>query len=543
MIDLKPVIFIVTTLICISAISGKIKKIPYPILLVFIGLLLGFIPGLPHIELQPEMVFLLFLPPLLFRAAWNSSWKDFKRSIRPISRLAVGLVLFTTISVAVIAHYFIPGMSWPVAFILGAIVSPPDAVSATSIIKGVGLNKRIITILEGESLVNDASALIAYRYALAAAVSTGFVFWKAGLQFFLVVSGGVAIGFVLGYLLCIILKRIHNNSIVESSLLLLIPFVSYPIAENFQVSGVLAVVTTGLVTSWKSSEVLSYQGRTQSNSIWEMIVFLLNGIIFILIGLQLSELMDTTEGYSTSSLIQYGLIISLVTIVARFVFVIPAMWFPSLLETKLDKEQRKNFDWKNILVISWSGMRGVLSLATAMALPLTLDDGTPMHQRKVILFITFVVIVVTLVGQGLTLPLLIKVLKISSETDNVEEEKKLRLLINSSALDFINDTFKNGKEDGDSINEVRKLYELRIAWLTGRDFREERHSSQNGMEDLSFLEQVIHVQLMVTEFKRKILLKLYREGSYASENIRKLEKEMDLDESRLRSQLKNIIDN
>lgn len=512
-------------------------------MLVFIGLLLGFIPGLPHIELQPEMVFLLFLPPLLFRAAWNSSWKDFKRSIRPISRLAVGLVLFTTLSVAVIAHYFIPGMSWPVAFILGAIVSPPDAVSATSIIKGVGLNKRIITILEGESLVNDASALIAYRYALAAAVSTGFVFWKAGLQFLLVVSGGVAIGFVLGYLLCIILKRIHNNSIVESSLLLLIPFVSYPIAENFQVSGVLAVVTTGLVTSWKSSEVLSYQGRTQSNSIWEMIVFLLNGIIFILIGLQLSELMDTTEGYSTSSLIQYGLIISLVTIVARFVFVIPAMWFPSLLETKLDKEQRKNFDWKNILVISWSGMRGVLSLATAMALPLTLDDGTPMHQRKVILFITFVVIVVTLVGQGLTLPLLIKVLKISSETDNVEEEKKLRLLINSSALDFINDTFKNGKEDGDSINEVRKLYELRIAWLTGRDFREERHSSQNGMEDLSFLEQVIHVQLMVTEFKRKILLKLYREGSYASENIRKLEKEMDLDESRLRSQLKNIIDN
>lgn len=272
-----------------------------------------------------------------------------------------------------------------------------------------------------------------------------------------------------------------------------------------------------------------------------MIVFLLNGIIFILIGLQLSELMDTTEGYSTSSLIQYGLIISLVTIVARFLFVIPAMWFPSLLETKLDKEQRKNFDWKNILVISWSGMRGVLSLATAMALPLTLDDGTPMHQRKVILFITFVVIVVTLVGQGLTLPLLIRVLKILPETDNVEEEKKLRLLINSSALDFINDTFKNGKEDWDSINEVRKLYELRIAWLTGRDFHEERHKSQNGIENRSFLEQVINVQLMVTAFKRKILLKLYREGSYASENIRKLEKEMDLDESRLRSQLKSMV--
>ncbi|WP_123947103.1 Na+/H+ antiporter [Chryseobacterium sp. CBo1] len=409
MIDLGPVIFIVTTLICISVISGKIKKIPYPILLVFIGLLLGFIPGLPHIELQPEMVFLLFLPPLLFRAAWNSSWNDFKMSIRPIFRLAVGLVLFTTLSVAIVAHYYIPGMSWPVAFILGAIVSPPDAVSATSIIKGVGLNKRIITILEGESLVNDASALIAYRYALVATISTGFVFWKAGLQFLLVAGGGITIGFILGYVLCMILKRIHSNPIVESSLLLLIPFVSYPIAESLEMSGVLAVVTTGLVTSWKSSEVLSYQGRTQSNSIWEMIVFLLNGVIFILIGLQLSDLIGTTEGYNTKSLIQYGLVISLITIVARFLFVIPAMWFPSLLETKLDKEQRRNFDWKSILVISWSGMRGVLSLATAMALPLTLADGTPMHQRKIILFITFVVIVVTLVGQGLTLPFLIKV--------------------------------------------------------------------------------------------------------------------------------------
>lgn len=541
MIDLAPIIFIVTTLIFLSAIAGRIKKIPYPILLVFAGLIIGFVPGVPLISLDPEMVFLLFLPPLLYRAGWNTSWKDFQASIVPISRLAIGLVLFTTFSVAALAHYFIPGMSWPIAFVLGAIVSPPDAVSATSIISGMGLNRRIVTILEGESLVNDASALIVYRYAIAAVVSSSFVLWKAGLQFLIVASGGILIGFILGYLLCIILKRIKNNPTVETTLLLLVPFVSYPLAERFGVSGVLAVVSTGLVTSWRSSEVISYQGRTQSNAVWDMIVFLLNGIIFILIGLQLSEVVATIEGYKISELILYSLLISATAIVTRIVFIAPAIWFPSLLGNKIHKEEQ-TFSWKNVVVLSWAGMRGVLSLATAMALPLVMEDGTPLHQRNVILFITFGVILVTLVGQGLTLPILIKGLKIGSSKEQEDEERKLRLMVANSSLDYINDTFKSKDPNEEVIQEIRKLYELRVGWLAGKDFQNRDINVQKQTGNSIFLEQVIKGQLAVTDFKRKLLLRLYRDGNYSVANIRKLEKEMDLDESRLRSQLKTVKD-
>ncbi|MFH6968847.1 Na+/H+ antiporter [Flavobacterium sp. FlaQc-28] len=541
MIDLAPIIFIVTTLIFLSAIAGRIKKIPYPILLVFAGLIIGFVPGVPLVSLDPEMVFLLFLPPLLYRAGWNTSWKDFQASIVPISRLAIGLVLFTTFSVAALAHYFIPGMSWPIAFVLGAIVSPPDAVSATSIISGMGLNRRIVTILEGESLVNDASALIVYRYAIAAVVSSSFVLWKAGLQFLIVASGGILIGFILGYLLCIILKRIKNNPTVETTLLLLVPFVSYPLAERFGVSGVLAVVSTGLVTSWRSSEVISYQGRTQSNAVWDMIVFLLNGIIFILIGLQLSEVVATIEGYKISELILYSLLISATAIVTRIVFIAPAIWFPSLLGNKIHKEEQ-TFSWKNVVVLSWAGMRGVLSLATAMALPLVMEDGTPLHQRNVILFITFGVILVTLVGQGLTLPILIKGLKIGSSKEQEDEERKLRLMVANSSLDYINDTFKSKDPNEEVIQEIRKLYELRVGWLAGKDFQNRDINVQKQTGNSIFLEQVIKGQLAVTDFKRKLLLRLYRDGNYSVANIRKLEKEMDLDESRLRSQLKTVKD-
>ena len=338
-----------------------------------------------------------------------------------------------------------------------------------------------------------------------------------------------------------ILKRIQNNPTVETTLLLLVPFVSYPLAERFGVSGVLAVVSTGLVTSWRSSEVISYQGRTQSNAVWDMIVFLLNGIIFILIGLQLSEVVATIEGYKISELILYSLLISATAIVTRIVFIAPAIWFPSLLGNKIHKEEQ-TFSWKNVVVLSWAGMRGVLSLATAMALPLVMEDGTPLHQRNVILFITFGVILVTLVGQGLTLPILIKGLKIGSSKEQEDEERKLRLMVANSSLDYINDTFKSKDPNEEVIQEIRKLYELRVGWLAGKDFQNRDINVQKQTGNSIFLEQVIKGQLAVTDFKRKLLLRLYRDGNYSVANIRKLEKEMDLDESRLRSQLKTVKD-
>ena len=316
MIELTPIIFIFVTLAIVSIASGRIA-IPYPILLILAGLLISFIPGLPQLALDPEIVFILFLPPILFRAAWDTSWKDFKRSITPISRLAIGLVFITTISVAVVAHYLIPGMSWPVAFVLGAIVSPPDAVSATSIIDGMGLPKNVVTILEGESLVNDASALIAYKYAIAAVVSSSFVFWQASLQFVVVSVGGTLIGIAMGYLFAFILKRIHNRPEVETMLSILVPFIVYPLAEKLETSGVLAVVCTGLVVSWRSPEIFSNRGRNLSNSVWDMMMFLFNGAVFLLIGFQLYNVVENTVEYKNIDLVKYGLILSVVVILDR----------------------------------------------------------------------------------------------------------------------------------------------------------------------------------------------------------------------------------
>ncbi|MDR3712057.1 MAG: Na+/H+ antiporter [Puia sp.] len=531
MIHLSPLIFIVATLTGLSVIAGRIK-LPYPILLVLAGLVIGFVPGLPVIELQPDMVFLIFLPPLLYRAAWNTSWRDFRSAIRPISRLAVGLVLFTTVAVAAAAHYYL-GLGWSVAFVLGAIVSPPDAVAATSILQNMGLDKRIVTILNGESLVNDASALIAYRYAVAAVLSSGFVLWKAGLQFLLVSSAGILIGLVIGYILAFILRRIKDNPMVESSLSLMTPFIAYPVAEHAGVSGVLAAVSAGLVTSWMSPKIFSYQGRNQTKAIWDMLGFLLNGIIFILIGVQLSHIAEGLEGYKLSRLIGDGLIITVVAILVRLLFIAPVIFFPRFLASEI-RQPEQVFNWKNVLVMSWSGMRGVVSLATAMALP-QLPDGNPFPDRNIILFITFAVILFTLLGQGLTLPLLIRWLKISPSANEEEEERKLRLLVINSSLDYINDRFAGKDVEPEVLEQVKKLYLLRSGWLKNEGLPDNLPTKDLSKDSL--LEKVVGVQLDVTSFKRELLLKLYREGSYSADNIKKLERELDFDESRLQSQL------
>jgi CPA1 family monovalent cation:H+ antiporter len=314
------VIFIMTILIVLSTFTDKIK-LPYPILLVAVGLVIGFVPFLPNLALDPDIVFLIFLPPLLYDAAFKTSWLDFKKEIGTISTLAVTLVFFTTVSVAVAAHYFIPGFSWPLAFLLGAIISPPDAVAATSITKGLGLNRKVITIIEGESLVNDASALIAYRYALTAIMSGTFILWKAGLEFVLMAAGGIALGLGIGYIMVFAHKTIKDSPIVETSLSLLTPFLAYLLAERSHVSGVLTVVTAGLLISWRAREVFSFQTRLQTNAVWSTVIFLMNGIVFILIGLQLPEIIKSLDKSVLLQLAWHGLIISLVTIIIRILWV------------------------------------------------------------------------------------------------------------------------------------------------------------------------------------------------------------------------------
>jgi len=426
--NFKIVIFIMAVLLSLSAVIVKLK-LPYPVLLVLVGLIIGFIPILPDLKLDPEIVFLVFLPPLLYDAASRTAWHDFKANLRPISALGISLVFFTTTAVAITAHYFIPHFGWPLAFLLGAIVSPPDAAAASGITKGLGLNKQVASILEGESLVNDASALIAYRYALAATITGGFLFWQAGLQFLLVAGGGILIGLLVGYLVAWLHKAIHNYPIVETSLTLLTPFLSYLFAEQAHTSGILAVVSTGVFISWRAPEIFSYQTRIRTRAIWDTLIFLLNGFVFILIGLQLPDILKQLPNYTLSALVGYGLIISLVTIIIRILWVFTSAWLFRLFPWKVKgdnglphEEGQENTDtWKNVLIVAWTGTRGVVSMAAALALPFTFHNGKLFPQRHLIIFLCFVVIFVTLVVQGFSLPLLIRLLKVKQSTNEDKE--------------------------------------------------------------------------------------------------------------------------
>ncbi|MEO6498561.1 MAG: Na+/H+ antiporter [Mucilaginibacter sp.] len=529
------VIFIMTVLIVLSVFADKIK-LPYPILLVLVGLIIGFAPFLPHLALNPKIVFLIFLPPILYDAAIKTSWLDFKKEIRSIFTLAVTLVFFTTVSVAVAAHYLIPGFSWPLAFVLGAIVSPPDAVAATNITKGLGLSRKVITIIEGESLVNDASALITYRYAIAAVVSGTFLIWKASLEFLLVSAGGILTGLVIGFILVLAHKRIKDNATVETSLTLLTPFVAYLSAERMHSSGVLAVVTAGLLISWRSREIFTYETRLQTKVVWDTLIFLLNGIVFILIGLQLPLIIKNFEKNTLITIMGYGLLISLVTIVIRILWVFAGAYNQGRLLSKKNNSLQENVNdtisWKNVLIVAWTGTRGVVSMATALALPLFLSDGSNFPQRELILFLAFIVILVTLVVQGLTLPLLIKWLNIKPVSQlQKREEKDLQLLITENILQYLNGRFPLELDDS-VMQQLKKRYEVNFNLLSHNRNRNRVEKAEKASQ-LIFKKHMLAGQLDIIGFQRELLLKFQKEGAFNEDAISKAEAELDIEELRL----------
>lgn len=399
-------------MIGLSAIADRIR-LPYPILLITAGIALGFIPTLPEIGLNPEVIFLIFLPPLLYDAAFNTSFKDFITHINTIGTLAIGLVFLTTTGIAVLSHYLIPGMSWPLSFVLGAILSATDAVAALSITKGLGLSHKTTVILEGESLVNDASALVAYRFAVAAVTGTAFVFWKASLEFFVLMAGGFLVGFVAAKILSFILKRTHRNTLVSSSFLLLMPFVTYRLAEELHVSGVIAVVMLGLGIARFSRIIFPAQLKQQSRSIWDIIIFLLNGLIFILIGLEFPYILKRIDHGQVLPYIGYALLITIAALALRMarVFLQRVNLQQAFQKKKRRIREEALLDLQTSFIIGWSGMRGIVSLAIALGLPTTLENGEPFPQRDTIIFIAVVVVLFTLIGQGLLLPWLVKKMK------------------------------------------------------------------------------------------------------------------------------------
>jgi monovalent cation/hydrogen antiporter len=535
--DFKIVIFIMAILISLTAIANK-RKLPYPILLVAAGLIIGFVPQLPNLALDPDVVFVIILPPLLYDAASKTSWHEFRTSLRPISALAITLVFFTTVAVALTAHFFIPGFTWPLAFVLGAVVSPPDAVAASGIIKGLGLNKKVVTILEGESLVNDASALIAYRYAVTAVTTGTFIFWKAGLEFLLVAGVGILIGIVIGYLFVLAHKKIENNPVVETSLTLLSPFVSYLAAEQFHMSGVLAVVSTGLVISWRAPEVFSYQTRIRTRMLWDTLIFILHGFVFILIGLQLPSIIKDLGNYPFSQMLGYGLLISLVTILVRIIWVFAGAYWQNFFHKKkenldgLSVNDEEDYTWKNVLVVAWTGTRGVISLAAALALPLVLQDGTFFPKRHSIIFLAFVVIFVTLVVQGLSLPLLIRWLKIKPQDNTAAEEKELQLYLATSTLHFIEQDLTVSLADK-LQEQLRRKYEQLINDLTKEIHRHKK--AKHNDEEVKPMppDSMLIAKLEISKFQRELLVRLHKEGDFSDAAIKKVEREMDIDELKL----------
>ncbi len=399
-------------------------KVAYPILLVLGGLLISIIPGIPRVSVDPDLVFLIFLPPLLYEAAWAISWKELWRWRRIISSFAFLVVFLTAMSVAVIANHFIPGFTLALGFLLGGIVSPPDAVSAGAILKFVSLPKRMSSILEGESLLNDASSLIILRFALVAVATGQFIWYNAALSFSWMLCGGVGIGLAIGYLFMKAHRHLPTDKNIDSVLTLVTPYLMYIAAEELHASGVLAVVSGGLLLSVRRHTFLKSSSRLRGINVWESLSFLLNGLVFTLIGLELPEITAGLGDVSLQSAIGYGVLITAVLIIVRIISCYGAALVTLVARNYIKVADRRNPGMKVPLVLGWTGMRGVVSLAAALSVPVHLADGSPFPQRNLILFITFIVILLTLLLQGLTLPYLIRKLELP-DLDKVKPEEEI----------------------------------------------------------------------------------------------------------------------
>jgi monovalent cation/hydrogen antiporter len=523
--NISVIILLLFGVVFLGVLSNK-YKFPFPIALVLSGLLISLIPGLPHIELKPGIVFIIFLPPLLYGAAWNTSWNEFKTYYRSIGLAAIGLVLLTTGFVALVAHLIIAGISWPLCFLLGAIVSPPDALAATTVTKGLGLDPRLISILEGESLINDASGLIAYKYALTAVMAGNFVLWDAGLNFLWVVSAGVAIGLAIGYGMYLIHKNFICVPVIEVTLTLLTPFASYLLCEEIHVSGVLGVVTTGLYLSYRSDVIFNNESRIMGYAVWDVVMFILNGLIFILIGLQLRSVFEGIKEYSSRELLWYGLVISAAVIGIRFLWVIPGSLIPRMSRRI---NARRYFDQRNLVIFGWAGMRGVVSLAAALSLPLVMADGRIFPHRNLIIYISFCVILVTLLLLGLTLPWIIRKLKIEPYSIALEEYQVRSEVVNNT-LRFIDENLT--LENVTLRSQIKSKYDIKYNRLQKTDlpanyFGTEKPKTENIFNAFSQL------QIDMIAVERKVIKRLHLAGVTNEEILRKLERELDLEETSL----------
>jgi monovalent cation/hydrogen antiporter len=470
-------ISIVLIILSLVMLARKLR-VAYPIVLVLGGLVIGFIPGVPMIEIDPELIFLIFLPPLLYEAAWATSWKVFWKYRRIITSFAFLIVIVTSFVVALVASSLIPGFTLALGFLLGGIVSPPDAVSATTILRSVKAPKAVTAILEGESLLNDASSLIVFRFALVAVDTGRFIFADAAVSFVSVIAMGTLIGLTIGFIYYLIHRYLPTTSHIDIVLTFTAPYIMYMVAEYFHFSGVLAVVSGGLFLANQKDVIFNHRSRMQAGNVWATIGFVLNGFVFILIGLELPLIIDQLGSEGLSNAIKYGLLISIVLIITRLICALGASVFTRVV-SKYIRTADNNPGWRGPLIFGWAGMRGVVSLAAALSIPVYLTDGSGFPQRNMILFITFMVILVTLVFQGLTLPALIKWVK-APELGNVIPEEKQEAIIREKLSIVINDeSFATG-----ILDKIQKQRALLKELNKKREIDEEIIRKYSGLLDM-----------------------------------------------------------
>ncbi|GAB4024479.1 Na+/H+ antiporter [Spirosoma koreense] len=524
-----------TLLLCLSlmlAVSllvmvGQRLRIPTPIFLVISGLGFSLIPGIPQVEIDPELIFLIFLPPLLYEAAWFMSWKEFWRWRRIIVVLAFGLVIVTAFAVAYVSSAVIPGFTLALGFLLGGIISPPDAVAATSVLKNVNISRTAVSILEGESLVNDAASLVVFRFAVAAVLSGSFVWQTAAVDFLAVTFMGILVGLAVGVAFYAIHRWLPTATRISILLTFIAPYIMYMMAEEFHVSGVMAVVSGGLFLSNQSHVILNHSARIQGTGMWATVVFALNGLVFILIGLQLPVIINSLGGYSKAEAIEYAILITGVIIATRLVFTVCSSYFTQFIGRYITVANR-NPGLRGPIVLGWAGMRGVVSLASALSVPLTLNNGTPFPHRNLILFITFVVILVTLVFQGLTLPLVIRWVNLK-DTDNRmpenEQESLIRLKVLKVALTYLQENYAKEAINNELVENLKNRMESDL-------HQTKRHldSLENDGENVAQYNQIV---AEIINIKRDELHRLRSKKEFDDEIIRKEEAQMDLEEEKL----------
>ncbi|MBV8639025.1 MAG: Na+/H+ antiporter [Candidatus Eremiobacteraeota bacterium] len=515
-----------------AAILAKRINVPYPIAFVIGGILLAFVPHLPVPRIDPNLIFLLVLPPLLHAGGWSTDLQELKRNIRPVALLAIGLVLFSTVVTAFIAHALI-GLDWAMAYVLGAIVSPPDAVAAEATFERMAVPRRIVAVLTGEGLLNDATALLLYRYAVIAAVAGSFSLVTALLSFPLVTIGGVLIGLLAGFVIESVLRLLMRGNLEDPTIgnviVLIAPYASYLPADALGASGVLAVVTTGIYLNQRANRFMSSEGRVVGLAVWNMMIFLLNALVFLLIGLEL-PLIVSSLGSSFTRFVIDAVIISVAVILIRIVWVFPSAWLPRLLIKRV-RDRDPLPSWRVIGVIAWSGMRGIVSLAAALALPYTDAAHHPLSGRAEIIFITLCVIVVTLVFQGLSLGPIISWLGVGETAHPQRHETQLRIRALEAGvqrLRDLEDTFHTAAE-WEVAGRVLSEYETRIEHLRG-------HLKEEDAEhDERFANEADHrLQQEALEAERHEIARLRMSGEIPDDIFRSIAYDLDLAELRLR---------